>query len=673
MKTRRYRAPRFAPCLECLEGRDVPSVVIVNATTATYTDVDGDHVTIKVSKGILKAGDFTTLATGLGDQLQQINLTGSHFERTNLTVSVVKVAGGDGLANVGEIRYLGLDFGTVVVNGDLGRITAGSNNVLFPAVQSLTVNSLGRFGTDTQMAEGTLESDIIGGLGKLTVKHDVDGAFVNVTGGFGKIGSITIGGSVIGEVESFSGLEDDSGAIFSSDDMGPVKIADDVQGSAEEGSGHIGSGGKLASVSIGGSLIDGGISGGSVFDVGSVTIRHDMQGGLIAVGKHASVSIGGSLIGGTSLESGAVVVGDMGTVKIGHNVQGGSGQFSGYIAGTGKLASVSVGGSVIGGSNNDSGAIFSQSDLGTVKIGHDVQGGSGPGSGFIASKGKLAGVSIGGSLIGGSFTVGSVFGGSNFDSGEIFSQGDVGAVKIGHDLIGGSITGAASVADSGLIESGSRIASVTIGGSIVSGTDDSSGTLATDATILSADDIGSITVKGSLVGNVTANGASPVIIAARGQAVQGKTSDLAIGKINIGGRVEFADILAGYEPAAGFSTIASNGDAQIGAVTVGGDWVASSLVAGAMNAASSNMNFGDANDASIGAGSAGIIAKIASITIGGQVVGTPNSTSNSDHFGFVAEQINAVKIGGNTIALKAGPTNDNFDVGETNDMTVHEV
>jgi hypothetical protein len=248
----------------------------------------------------------------------------------------------------------------------------------------------------------------------------------------------------------------------------------------------------------------------------------------------------------------------------------------------------------------------------------------------------------------------------------------MGPVKIGHDLIGGSISGSASLNESGSIESGGRIAGVTIGGSIVSGIDASSGTLSNDATIRATNDIGSLTVKGNLTGNVTANGASPVVISARGRAVQGKTTDLAIGKISIGGRVEYASILAGYSPGAGRPT-ASNGDAQIGAVTVGGDWVASNLVAGSMNTASGNTNFGDANDASIGTGSAGIIAKIASVTIGGQVVGTPNSTNSSDHFGFVGQQINAVKIGGTATALKAGPTNDDFSVGETSDMTVHEI
>ena len=149
--------------------------------------------------------------------------------------------------------------------------------------------------------------------------------------------------------------------------------------------------------------------------------------------------------------------------------------------------------------------------------------------------------------------------------------------------------------------------------------------------------------------------------------MQGATTDLAMGKISIVGRVEFANILAGYD----VNLSAVNGDAQIGAVSVGGDWVASNLVAGAKNAASGNTNFGNGSDASIGAGSAGIVAKIASITIAGQVFGTPKSVSTTDHFGFVAQQIGAVKIGGNSIVLTAGL--DNLAVGETSDMTVHEV
>jgi hypothetical protein len=532
------------------------------------------HVTVAVSTGTLTSGLFTTVASGVGEQLQKIDFSAGGFANANITFGVAKVAGGDGLANVGYINSTGHDLGKVTVKGDLGQIDAGDATTATPGLKSLSVRSLGRLGLDTQ-GGGSLESDINGALGSLVVAGDVKDAFVNVTGGAdGKIGSITIGGS---------------------------------------------------------------------------------------------------LIGGSTTESGKILSeGDMGAIRVGHDIQGGSGNSSGIIQSFSRLAGVTVGGSLVGGSNSDSGEVRISGDLGAVKIGHDVQGGSGGNSGIIVSFGNLAGVSIGGSLLGG----------SNGGSGWILSGGDLGAVKIGHDLTGASITGGASLDSSGVIGSSGRISGVAIGGSIITGIDTSGGALTRNATVLAGNDIGSLAVKGSVIGhgNTANSDASLVVISARGRAVQGTTTDLAIGRITVGGRVEYANVLAGYDN----NLAAVNGDAQIGAVTVGGDWIASSLVAGARNlgadnavggsgANADNVNYGDSHDSSIGAGNPDIIAKIASIFIGGQVLGTPNSSSTTDHYGFVAQQLGAIKVGGTTVALAAGASNDNHIVGETTDLNVHEV
>src|SRR5262249_28092562 len=156
-------------------------------------------------------------------------------------------------------------------------------------------------------------------------------------------------------------------------------------------------------------------------------------------------------------------------------------------------------------------------------------GGSGASSGRIIVNGKLARLTIGGSLIGGS---GSVSG-----SVTAVSIGDVG---IGHDLIGGSITGTApSLHSPGLIRSQTRRGSLFIGGSVIAGHDTSSaGNLSNNASIRAGNAIGSITVGGSLIGNTGPGGASPVIISARGQAVQGTNTDVAIGSLTVGDRVE---------------------------------------------------------------------------------------------------------------------------------------
>ncbi len=728
MKTALHAASRASSSIEPLEARIAPAMVtlIANGASATYTDVDGDRVTVKVSTGTLAAGLFTGVAGASGDQLQLLDLSAGGFDGANLTFTVARVPGGDGLANVGYINSTGHDLGKVTVKGDLGQIDAGDATTLNdPGLVSLKVRSLGRLGTDTQAA-GSFQSDINGALGALLVSGDVKGALVEVTGASdGEIGTIVIGGSLIG------GTATDSGKIHTSGDIGPVKIGRDLQGGTGVQSGSITSGGKIASVTIGGSLLGGtsvltgsisgngdmgpvkigqdmaggsGSSSGHIFvngdlarvsivgsligssggssgvitisgDMGAVKIAHNVQGGsavvtgyIQATGKLASVTIGGSLIGGSNVSTGVISsIGDLGTIKIGHDVQGGSGIDAGYIHSGAKLAKVTVGGSLIGGSNIEAGKISSNGDMGSVKIGHDVRGGSGSNTGMIQSGGKLASVTIGGSLIGG----------SNTSTGEILSNKDIGAIKIGHDLVGGSVTGAASLDSSGLILSTGRIASVHIGGSIISGIDSSTGTLTHSGTINATNDLGAVTVRGSLIGHGdTGNGASPVVISARGQFVQGATTDFAIGRINVSGRVEYANLLAGYD----FALNPQNGDAQIGAVKVGGDWAASNLVAGAKNLGADNavggvganadtINFGDSHDLSIGAGTVGIIAKIASITIGGQVFGTPGSVSVTDHFGFLAAQIGVVKIAGTAIAHTANPQS----VGGTTDVRIHTV
>src|SRR4051812_337396 len=96
----------------------------------------------------------------------------------------------------------------------------------------------------------------------------------------------------------------------------------------------------------------------------------------------------------------------------------------------------------------------------------------------------------------------------------------------------------------------------------------------------------------------------------RAANTQGATTDVVISKITVTGRVELANILAGFNPVA---LGATNGDAQIGTVKVGGNWLASNIVAGSQNlgadnavggtgANADNVNFGDAHDSSIGMG-----------------------------------------------------------------------
>src|SRR6185369_13149281 len=87
------RAASACHGLEPLELRTLLSVAVAaNGKTATYTDLDGDKVTIAVSAGTLTAGNFTSVNSGLGEQLRAIDLSGGGFDGANLSVTVQKVS-----------------------------------------------------------------------------------------------------------------------------------------------------------------------------------------------------------------------------------------------------------------------------------------------------------------------------------------------------------------------------------------------------------------------------------------------------------------------------------------------------------------------------------------------------------------------------------------------------
>jgi hypothetical protein len=323
------------------------------------------------------------------------------------------------------------------------------------------------------------------------------------------------------------------------------------------------------------------------------------------------------------------------------------------------IGSVLIGGSLIGGRTGKgtqaSGVITSRGDLGPVTIRGDLIGGDAEGShsGEVFAKGRLARLTLGGSLLGG----------TGVGSGLIEVDGEAGAISIAGSVIGANATGTSSVGYSGVILA-KRIATLTIGGSLIAGTNAGTGTIANSGAVRVADDLGAVLVKGSLIGSAT----NPVVISARGQAVPTATADVAIKSLRVLGRVQYAQIVAGVDQ----SGAAANADAQIGPVVVGGNWVASSLVAGAVPGPDGL--YGDADDVKMsgtGVRDAGTItSKIAGLTVGGSALGTFGGT---DHFGVVAEWITSFKVGGTTIPVFAGTNNDNFAVGPTGDFSVKEV
>jgi hypothetical protein len=497
-----------------------------------------------------------------------------------------------------------------------------------------TVNIGGSIRGGSETATGLIYS--LANMGAVTIGHDILGGSGLQSGAIlanGNIPSVTLGGSLLALPGNTGGTS--SALIFSGGTLGLVKIAHDVRGGAGNDSGYINANGDLTTVQIGGTVMGGsGQQSGAIHSytrLGTVTVGGDLRGGndlysgtiFTTTGEIGSVTIGGSVlaalrIGNVADHSAAIVSGTkIGTVRIRGDF------YVGEIAagGTSDITAINIGGWTFYGN------IQTQGDIGSLKIGRDLRGGA------VTVGGDLTKLSIGRSFVGESAVFGRVIG-DPLPRGLITVGGKLGTATIGGDIRGGDSS------ESAYIEA-DRITSITIGGSIVSGIDrDAQADLVHNASIRAGHDIGTITVRGSILGNESPNGISRPVISALGKptALVG-ASDLALTSLTVGGGVRFTDVLAGFGPNDTPSG-GSNGDASIHTVRVGGDWVASSISAGIQDAAGDGFANGD--DYVIPGGTA-IVARIASITIGGAVIGT--KTNPNDHFGFTAQQISSFKAG----------------------------
>lgn len=729
---------KFASSLESLEARIAPAVVF------KFTDVDGDLVTVSFSKGPPANTPGYSLLGGtnvFGQQFATLDLQGNHaFDGTDILITAKRqviggVLRGDGHVDVGQIKADGIPLGAVTVPGDLGKLTAGDAASSLPGVKTLTIGSLGARGTDSG-ATGNSKVDIAGKLGTVRIAGDLKG-YLYSSGG---IGSVTVGGSIIG------GNVSNLGSIYSLGEVGTVTVNGSLVGGDGSFGASIGAGLKLGNVTIGGSVIGGGFGAdsgkiysgflspsdmgvikiggdvvggtsttarsGSIFATGkvaSISIRGDLRGNngsdsgrIYAAGEIGALTIGGSLLGETALgDSGKIQTpGIIKMLKIGGSVIGGSASLTGRIEARG-IVNLSIGGDLAGSLGSGTGAIEAGSGgLGTVTIGGSIRGTvdfdtsdsfvPGPSSGTISSTGDITKLTLGGSLegtnvgntgkissdgkIGTVLIRGSILGGSGVSTGKVSGEAGLAKITVGGSVVGGRGGGNRSgvieapngtlgsvvimgdlrggddafnpSADNGAIE-GERIGSVSIGGSIFAGTGPGAGNRT--GAIVAEGDIGSIVVKGSLIGNPD----NRVQIFAGGLFGDPVLNNFAIKSLTVGGSVVDAWIFGGVDR----NGAAAAGNAQIGTVKVTGDWIASSL---ATSATSTNGVIGDGNDSNFGTGTAG---KIASIVIGGAVLGRAGS---AETFGFFAHEIVSFKYGGVALALTRGAATDAFFVGGPN-------
>ena len=395
--------------------------------TATWTDVDGDLVTLTVSKGALDATNFKLLAKSTDDhraQLLRLSL-GSAFEGADVSLTA-KRAGGDGQVNVGEVNAVFVDLGKVTIGGDLGHINVGDGDAVAPFT-SLTVGSIGVFGGRTQDTGGNLTSQIFGPAGPVTVAGDVHEALFQVASlnvdSPATLASLTIGGSLIGGKAVATG-------VFAADSLGVVKIGGDIRGGAGVESGYL-QAKSLASLTIGGDL-----HGGS----------GDVSGAIQIIGVAGDVSIGGSQLGGSGVASGSIfVTGNLGKVSIGHDQIGGAGVASGLLFTENpgaNIASVTISGDARGGDANFSGGILAGGTLGPAVVKGDVTGTHdhaytirGGGALTVTQSIAIASVSVGGN-----FDHALVLAGYGADNVPTNGHAQIGAITVSGDWLASSVT-----------------------------------------------------------------------------------------------------------------------------------------------------------------------------------------------------------------------------------------
>ncbi len=632
------------------------------------TGVDLGNVTVKGDLGAIDVGDLnfatpalkTLCARSMGS-FGTATLGGDLQSDIRGSVGALKITG-----DVVGV-YLNVTDG-----GGIGAINIGGSLVGGAADNSGAIIAVGNIGPVK------IGGDVVGGAGNFS-------GIVQSTSG--KVGAVNIGGSLRGGSNTSSGL------IYSFTTMGAVVIGDDILGGSGLQSGAIIAVGNLPSVTLGGSLLaqpgkEGGASSAQIFSggtLGLVKIAHDVRGGagdesglIKANGTLTTVQIGGTVLGGSGKQSGAIhSFTKLGTVTIGGDLRGGTDLYSGAIfTTTGEIGNVTIRGNVqanplIGKVPDHSAAIVSGTKIGTVRIGGDFYFGeiAAGGTSDIASisiggwtfygnietQGDIGALKIGRDLRGGAITVGGdltslsigrsfvgetlVFGrviGTPLPRGVIDVGGRLGTATIGGDIRGGDSSESAYI-------KADRIGSVLIGGSIVSGIDqDTLSDLVHNASIRAGHDIGTVTVRGSILGHESANGIVRPVISALGQPTgSARASDLALTSLVVGGRVLFTQVLAGFAPN-DTPGGGSNGNASIGTVRVGGDWIASNISAGVSDPAGDGFANGD-DYAIPGFNGDLIIARIASITIGGAVIGT--KANPNDHSGFTAQQIGSFRAG----------------------------
>lgn len=434
--------------------------IAANGKSATWTDVDGDAVKLTITKGTLAPTNFLMLGANTGMALSRLQLSDLAFTGSNVTITAKRgPSGGDGLVNVGAI-VAPIDLGVVTVAGDLERILIGVDANPSLSVKALKLRSF--LAADSAFAPGNAGSRLEDGAGSITVAGDFSG---NLSLVGGKIGSIFIGGDLVSQGAGGGSL---SGTGLVS------KLV--IKGSIREGGGSLGAFvflPAIPSVTVGGSLIGGinqftgflrfstvpGVK--SVITIGGSVIGNQLNNGGIEFGDQTTIKIGGSVYGGLD-SSGSIrpfaIVSDttLKSITIGGSIFGGRGENGGVVRAT-RIGTMLVKGSIVGFESNPA-------FVGAY--------------GVVAPATQAEAVAIGSLTVLGTVRHATIAAGIERDYDPITADAAIGTIKIGRDFVAGNIVAgidpgnevfgdsddAFATPNGGNPAIVARIASITIGG-----------------------------------------------------------------------------------------------------------------------------------------------------------------------------------------------------------------
>lgn len=227
---------------------------------------------------------------------------------------------------------------------------------------------------------------------------------------------------------------------------------------------------------------------------------------------------------------------------------------------------------------------------------------------------------------------------------------NVTGANLGPVSIGGDLDGSAGGALAGALRADGNIGKVTVKGSIIGGADTSG--------IIAGGKLGKVSIGGALA---SADATKSVTISALGDlSATTAAKAVAIAGLSVKTNVLNARILGGFTT----SLVATNPDAGIGKITVGGNWAASSIAAGVADSTANG--FGQNDTLFPGDTKSTIFASIASVLIKGTATGSP---SGGDHFGITAQRVLNLKTG-TTIHLLTGTANGILLDAANNDFRV---